>query len=597
MTHPMLRVFSDTDFVTTRAILDGAGGQRTFAIHRGETVTIRNFGGVGRGTFPTAAILSEVDTLQFQGTGLTTARMLLQQVGADLQITFDGVPNTQVTLQNFALENLDNLLRSTRASVDAGNILFNGQSQIQDSFDVIDANAWWQWQVFNRDTTTFLNDRNNFVWGFEFSRDIIHGLGGDDFLYGLSGADVLRGGTGKDALFGGRGRDTLYGGAGDDTLRGGWGRDRFSIAQNQGTDQILDFEDGRDALLLERGLTFRQLQVTQVGNDTAIQLKSTGATLATLLNTQSSTIGREDFILETSFNQLVVFGDSLSDTGNIFNLLFRLFPPSPPYFNGRFSNGPIWVDQIAPRLGFDPTAVQNFAFGGAKTGRENTGDSTIPNLPGLLDTIDTFTTRVGGTGADPESLYVVWAGANDLRGVSDPQIAATIIRDAVNNLETALTRLVNLGAETILVPNTLDLGLLPENLRAGISAQARDFSLAFNAALAHRLESLETTLDADLIGVDVFALSEQIAANPGGFGFTNLTDPLINQSNPTNPAGFLFWDDVHPTTQAHTQVTEIFETVISHLGISTPEVQTLAADPLRSLSTLVPTNPLIPAIA
>ncbi|MHC5830296.1 MAG: SGNH/GDSL hydrolase family protein, partial [Nostoc sp.] len=61
-----------------------------------------------------------------------------------------------------------------------------------------------------------------------------------------------------------------------------------------------------------------------------------------------------------SFDQLYVFGDSLSDTGNIYNATYatgKPYPASPPYFEGRFSDGPIWVDYLGDQLGLKPTLL------------------------------------------------------------------------------------------------------------------------------------------------------------------------------------------------------------------------------------------------
>ena len=73
------------------------------------------------------------------------------------------------------------------------------------------------------------------------------------------------------------------------------------------------------------------------------------------------------------FTHLFVFGDSLSDSGNIFAATGGLIP-GPPYFNGRFSNGPIWVEHLAPALGFPFDDATDFAFGGAESGAASPTD-------------------------------------------------------------------------------------------------------------------------------------------------------------------------------------------------------------------------------
>jgi Ca2+-binding RTX toxin-like protein len=213
--------------------LTGGGGNDEFVYSYSTNDIITDFGGVGKGTNPAAGVIAEVDTLIFQGDGLTARNLLLTQNGNNLEITFpknfEEDYSRKVILQNFALENLDNLSKSTGATVDLGNILFDGQTSITDSFDVFNANST-QSTIFNKNTVTFLNDLNNNVNGFDNSDDVINGQGGDDKIYGLSGNDMLRGGAGNDTLIGGAGNDTLIGGQGDNLLSGGDGNDSLSVS-------------------------------------------------------------------------------------------------------------------------------------------------------------------------------------------------------------------------------------------------------------------------------------------------------------------------------------------------------------------------------
>ncbi|MEH2239504.1 beta strand repeat-containing protein [Nostoc sp.] len=265
--------------------LTGGGGNDTFYDLSLFTSTITDFGGVGKGTNPTAAVIAEVDTLKFdKDDAYTPENLLLTQNGSNLEITFavEFKFSAKVILQNFALENLDNLSKSTGATVDLGNILFYGQTTITDSFDVFNANST-QRTIFNKNTVTFLNDLSNNVKGFDNSDDAINGEGGDDIIDGLSGNDLLRGGAGNNTLNGGTGDDTLqvdspsgnnllnggdgndfltasgskyydyYHGEGDDrslgnnTLNGGAGNDTLSASGSLG-DNLLDGGDGNDSL-------------------------------------------------------------------------------------------------------------------------------------------------------------------------------------------------------------------------------------------------------------------------------------------------------------------------------------------------------------
>ncbi|MEH2174780.1 beta strand repeat-containing protein [Nostoc sp.] len=265
--------------------LTGGGGKDKFVYNLSYSPsTITDFGGVAKGTNPTSAVIAEVDTLIFQGTGLTAKNLLLTQNSNNLEISFVGVFNFRpVILQNFALENLDNLSLSTGATVDLGNILFDGQTSITDSFDVFNADST-QSTIFNKNTVTFLNDLDNNVSGFDNSDDVINGQGGDDKINGLSGNDLLRGGVGNNTLNGDTGNDTLdansspgnnllSGGDGNDsvsasgyqyynsyskqdddlrssgnnTLNGGAGNDTLNASGSKG-DNLLSGDDGNDSL-------------------------------------------------------------------------------------------------------------------------------------------------------------------------------------------------------------------------------------------------------------------------------------------------------------------------------------------------------------
>jgi Ca2+-binding RTX toxin-like protein len=265
--------FSSADFknpgyqvARIRVLADASGGKNTFTVEPGSTVNIANFGGVGRGENSTPETIAESDILNFVGDGLTANNLILLQNGKDLQISFDGVPNTKVVLADFAIENFDNLNNGS------GNILFNGDTSIQDSFDIINIDANPN-RVARPNTVTFLNGFDNQVRGFNNSDDVINGQRGNDTLWGLSGNDTLRGGLGDDTLYGGRGADVLVGGLGNDTLYLGrdYQQDTVIYRNGDGTDVVNEFRRGRNGDLLSfEGIS--GIDVVSSGSSTSFRL-------------------------------------------------------------------------------------------------------------------------------------------------------------------------------------------------------------------------------------------------------------------------------------------------------------------------------------
>jgi phospholipase/lecithinase/hemolysin len=306
-------------------------------------------------------------------------------------------------------------------------------------------------------------------------------------------------------------------------------------------------------------------------------------------------------LVSNPFSKLYVFGDSLSDQGNIFNItkfansLSSQIPviPSAPYFEGRFSNGPIWIDYLSVGLGLPlklstqlsvlspsilisspltllngelraspffngatTTQSVNFAFGGAQTGFNSGLAGTVSSLiPGVLQQVSWFINDhiTTGKSADSSALYVVFAGGNDYLDPSD----ALQPSQSVTNIALSIAALYSQGARNFLIPNLPDLGITPRALRGGNEAETRlsNLAIAHNALLNEAIDGLTNLLpQSNFIPLDFFGLLNNIAASPSQLGLTNITDPSFDPLTGTivgDPNAYLFWDEIHPTAVGH----------------------------------------------
>lgn len=247
------------------------------------------------------------------------------------------------------------------------------------------------------------------------------------------------------------------------------------------------------------------------------------------------------------FSDLVIFGDSLSDSGNIFEFTLGTVPDPLLYPDGQFTNGATWATQLgaAPSL----RSGTNFAFGGA---RASTNSDPVPDFAAQRALFDLANPRLG-----PNPLTVVWFGGNDLRdGFAASATLGALIGRAVADIVAGVNRLVASGLDDIFVLGVPNLGRIPEVTVNGAEAIAGATlaSRAFNAGLSGALRS--DVPRGNVRFLDTFGLFESIANDPAAFGFTNADDAClaVNSADPAacfGAAGFVFHDSIHPTEQVH----------------------------------------------
>jgi outer membrane lipase/esterase len=259
------------------------------------------------------------------------------------------------------------------------------------------------------------------------------------------------------------------------------------------------------------------------------------------------------------YSQIVVFGASLSDTGNVFAASGGQKPgPAPYYFGGRWSNGPLWIENVAAEIGKTVTRSSaggtNFAYGGAKTCAIAGVTSEVPDM---CTQVALFLGATGGK-ADSEALYVIDAATvgNNISAVlgsngAIPNSAVTATAPA----ETAamMQQLYNAGARRFLVTNAPDVGATPyvKSLGAQASAGATALSNGFNAGLTNSMNSFKATNGAAKVAIADFNGTSTA-------GLTNTTSPCLNPTTfeiCSSPDTYQYWDPFHPTAAAGRRLT------------------------------------------
>jgi thermolabile hemolysin len=284
---------------------------------------------------------------------------------------------------------------------------------------------------------------------------------------------------------------------------------------------------------------------------------------------------------DSEIEEIFVFGNSISDTGNVFNLTNGTFPPSSLYYQGRFSNGPVWIDYLEQDLGIntsnfygsDLTNVEegfNFSIGGATTGTTTLGDTPEFSFPGVTTQVNNFLDYLGDNQINEDALFILWAGENDYVQAAqngeplDPTIP-------ISNIANSLTKLADAGAKNILVANLVNSANTPIGRELIPPEQLEQLTLLTNAhnnALNSVINSLDTSyVDTDVALLDANTLLEDIYNNPAAFGF--ISNPIESCLSPNNfpdidpnvvpcnnPDEYVYYDNQHFTSAVHKLVAD-----------------------------------------
>jgi len=259
--------------------------------------------------------------------------------------------------------------------------------------------------------------------------------------------------------------------------------------------------------------------------------------------------------LPVAYSDIIFFGDSLSDMGNSYNQWGT--PDSPPYWNGRFTNGEVWSEQFGQFMGLSMTAGRgtangnNRAYGGAHSG-DGTYLFVIPNVGKQVDDY------LQNHQINANELVVIFCGGNDFVHSDE-----TNTQEVVDNIEEHMTQLTGAGATEFLILDLPPLDTVPrvteERDSAGVAAM-HERILDFNQKLHTMLDDTVNSSSLIIHRGMAWNMFDIVYNNPSHFGLTNITHPACDHDGYTcengdtiasNAEEYIFFDKMHPTLTMH----------------------------------------------
>jgi phospholipase/lecithinase/hemolysin len=319
----------------------------------------------------------------------------------------------------------------------------------------------------------------------------------------------------------------------------------------------------------------------------------------------------------TKIDKIILFGDSLSDNGNLFDIsskahnvipLIPVVPKTPPYFAGRFTNGQVWVEHLATALNVQ---LEDYAYGGAWI--ESAYDSHHLVPLDLDSQISLYRVHAAFDQDKKNHLYVVWAGANDY--VHDRANMEEATTRTVNILKSHLDLLIYLGAQHFFVPTIPNLALVPEVREKGqdyMKRQEMMSKLHNQKLLAMIIQEQAEHPTLQFTVMDVSAVLEEVVKDPAKYNIKEtrsacytgsyslrkqklyhnmvelnaarqydldlINNPQLHAAYVTglladngvapcaNPDEYLFWDQIHPTRVIHAVMAKLAEVNLHENG-------------------------------
>jgi len=228
-------------------------------------------------------------------------------------------------------------------------------------------------------------------------------------------------------------------------------------------------------------------------------------------------------------------------------------PKNKLYWNGRWSNGPTAVEVLATDI---HVKLTDYAVGGATSGKYNYYDWINKyEATGVLGQLDRFKKDLDGKKVDPNALYFIFVSANDYFQHTDFNLPGTIkelSKQTVQNIDTTVKELSDLGAKNFMVVNSTDLSIVPWEVINSKSSEAKEYTTDVNTKLAVDLKNMSTTLKVKIILFDHTAVSKMIRSNPTKYGIKEINKSFERAypnivAGKNNPNEYYFWDEWHPT--------------------------------------------------
>ena len=253
---------------------------------------------------------------------------------------------------------------------------------------------------------------------------------------------------------------------------------------------------------------------------------------------------------QLSFDRIVSFGDSNTDTGNVYNLTNHTWPIVPPYFDGRFSNGPVWIEKLGV------SNVKNYSYGGATSDNnlvQGYAASDTKPVPGVRQQILIYLNETNATSLNfLRTLYVIWVAGNDY--YFNATLGPSVVADSILN---GIKDLLMIGVKYFVIVNQQPIQSMPfvQTPEQVVFYEKRTSYHNHNLSIGISKLSYNRQ-DVSLYLFDIYSFILNIIAINSHYSF-NTKDSCWNISNGvvnklcSNPESYVYIDQYHFTTRMH----------------------------------------------